>query len=604
MAKPTTLRELKQTEWASPARLRRTVKDEMRDNLVCLLENGSPLFPGIVGYEDTVVPQLVTAVLSRHNFILLGLRGQAKSRILRDLVLLLDEEVPILAGSEVNDDPFHPISKFGRELLAERGDDAPIAWLPRDSRYVEKLATPDVTIADIIGDVDPIKAARGGHLLSDELTMHFGLLPRSNRGVFAINELPDPAGKIQVGLFNIMQEGDVQVKGYPVRLNLDVALVFTANPEDYTARGKIITPLKDRIGSEIVTHYPYTVELGAAITRQEAWLERHGRPLKLPDFVAELIERVAFEAREDKRVDRRSGVSQRLPISVLENVVSNAERRTVTTKEKTVVPRISDIYGAPPARRSSPAWAAPTWTTSSTGSTKAGRSRSPWTSAPRPASRASASSPACSTWWTRWASRPKRTRAPWSRHASWCSRGWWPRSGSRATRSSGARARGAEGAGVRQDRRRRRRSEPLPVSARSPVDVSSRRLPSRSVHGQARRWRRPARHRVFSPPRCGHGAHPAPGPHLQPVALRRLRGRRSRGPVSHRVGHGRDRPGRSRSASRLRLRGPGTAARRHPPRGAVVLDRALLDSRRAVADTRRADRSHRGLVERADGDAR
>ncbi len=343
MTKPTTLGELKQTEWASPARIRRTVKDELRENLICLLENGSPLFPGIVGYEDSVIPQLVNAVLSRHNFILLGLRGQAKSRILRQLVTLLDEEIPILAGSEVNDNPFAPISKFGRELVTEQGAGTPIAWLPRESRFVEKLATPDVTIADIIGDVDPIKAARGGHLLSDELTMHFGLLPRANRGIFAINELPDLAGKIQVGLFNIMQEGDVQVKGYPVRLNLDVALVFTANPEDYTARGKIITPLKDRIGSEIVTHYPYTVELGAAITGQEAWLERDGRPLKLPDFVAELIERVAFEAREDKRVDRRSGVSQRLPISVLENVVSNAERRSVTTKEKTVVPRISDI---------------------------------------------------------------------------------------------------------------------------------------------------------------------------------------------------------------------------------------------------------------------
>jgi len=331
MNKPTTLGELKHTEWASDARIHRTVKDEMRENLICLLENGSPLFPGIVGYEDTVIPQLVNAILSRHNFILLGLRGQAKSRILRQLVTLLDEEVPILAGSEVNDNPFAPISKYGRELVTERAERAPVAWLPRDARFVEKLATPDVTIADIIGDVDPIKAARGGHLLSDELTMHFGLLPRANRGIFAINELPDLAGKIQVGLFNIMQEGDVQVKGYPVRLNLDVALVFTANPEDYTARGKIITPLKDRIGSEILTHYPYTIELGAAITRQESWLERNGRPLRLPDFIAELIERIAFEAREDKRVDRRSGVSQRLPISVLENVVSNAERRTILT---------------------------------------------------------------------------------------------------------------------------------------------------------------------------------------------------------------------------------------------------------------------------------
>ncbi|MGH7671510.1 MAG: magnesium chelatase [Gemmatimonadales bacterium] len=349
MTQATTLGELKGTEWASPARRRRTVKDEMRENLICLLENGAPLFPGIVGYEETVIPQLVNAVLSRHNFILLGLRGQAKSRILRQLISLLDEDIPILAGSEVNDDPFQPISKYGRELLAERGDAAPIAWLPRDSRFVEKLATPDVTIADIIGDVDPIKAARGGHLLSDELTMHFGLLPRANRGIFAINELPDLAGKVQVGLFNIMQEGDVQIKGYPVRLNLDVALVFTANPEDYTARGKIITPLKDRIGSEIGTHYPLTVELGATITRQEAWVERDGRPIRVPDFMEELIERIAFEAREDKRVDRRSGVSQRLPISVMDNVVSNAERRTIATKERAVVPRVSDVYAALPA---------------------------------------------------------------------------------------------------------------------------------------------------------------------------------------------------------------------------------------------------------------
>src|SRR2546425_363765 len=298
MTKPTTLGELKQTEWGSDVRIRRTVKDEMRENLICLLENGSPLFPGIVGYEDTVIPQLVNAVLSRHNFILLGLRGQAKSRILRQLVTLLDEEIPILAGSEVNDNPFAPISKFGRELVTEHGARTPIAWLPRESRFVEKLATPDVTIADIIGDVDPIKAARGGHLLSDELTMHFGLLPRANRGIFAINELPDLAGKIQVGLFNIMQEGDVQVKGYPVRLNLDVALVFTANPEDYTARGKIITPLKDRIGSEIVTHYPYTVALAAITGKLE--LEYEGE-LQGPESIAkDLIHRAAgktFEGR-------------------------------------------------------------------------------------------------------------------------------------------------------------------------------------------------------------------------------------------------------------------------------------------------------------------
>src|SRR5438874_5759030 len=303
MNKPTTLGELKQTEWGSDARIRRTVKDELRENLICLLENGSPLFPGIVGYEDSIIPQLVNAAPSRHNFILLGLRGQVKSRILRQLVSLLDEEIPILAGSEVNDNPFAPISKFGRELVAEHDARTPIAWLPRESRFVEKLATPDVTIADIIGDVGAINAARGGHLLSDELTMHFGLLPRANRGIFAINELPDLAGKIQVGLFNIMQEGDVQIKGYPVRLPLDVLLAFTANPDDYTARGKIITPLKDRIGSEVITHYPRTVQLGMEITAQEAWTGRGGRPLDIPDFVLELIERVAFEAREDKRVD-------------------------------------------------------------------------------------------------------------------------------------------------------------------------------------------------------------------------------------------------------------------------------------------------------------
>src|SRR5207247_1690019 len=315
MTKPTTLGDLKKTEWAVPAGIPRTVKDGQRENLICLLENGSPLSPGFVGYEASVIRQLVNAVLSRHNFILLGLRGQAKSRILRQLVTLLDEEIPIIAGSEVNDNPFAPISKFGRELVAELGDRTPVAWLPRDSRYVEKLATPDVTIADIIGDVDPTKAARGGHRLSDELTMPLELLPCAPRGVLPINELPDLAGKIQVGLFNIMQERDVQIKCDPVPLNLDVALVSTANPEDYTARGKIITPLKDRIGSEIGTHYPHTVELGGAITRQESWLERNGRPLKLADFMLELIERIAFEAREDKRVDRRSGVSQRLPIS-------------------------------------------------------------------------------------------------------------------------------------------------------------------------------------------------------------------------------------------------------------------------------------------------
>ncbi len=349
MIEPRTISELKNSRWAEAPLRGRTVREEIRSNLLKRLESGGPLFPGIVGYEDTILPQIINALLARHHFILLGLRGQAKSRILRDLTTLLDEKIPIIAGSEVNDDPFAPISKYARDLLDECGEATPIAWLRREQRYVEKLATPDVTIADLIGDVDPIKAARGGHLLSDELTMHFGLLPRANRGIFAINELPDLSGKVQVGLFNIMQEGDVQIKGYPVRLPLDVLLAFTANPEDYTARGKIITPLKDRIGSEVITHYPRTVQLGMEITAQEAWTRRGGKPLDIPDFVLEVIERVAFEAREDKRVDKRSGVSQRLPISTLENAISNAERRTVALGEEKVVPRISDIYAAVPS---------------------------------------------------------------------------------------------------------------------------------------------------------------------------------------------------------------------------------------------------------------
>jgi magnesium chelatase subunit I len=346
---PHTLGALKQSPHGVAERARRTVKDEMRQNLLARLCIGGPLFPGVVGYEESVMPQLVNAILSRHNFILLGLRGQAKSRILRALVTLMDDVMPIIAGSEVNDNPFAPISKFGRTLINEAGDDTPIAWVHRDQRYVEKLATPDVTIADMIGDLDPIKAARGGHLLSDELTIHYGMLPRANRGIFALNELPDLAGKVQVGLFNVMQEGDVQIKGYPIRLPLDVQLVFTANPEDYTARGKIITPLKDRIGSEIQTHYPQTVTLGMAITKQEAWAERGHRPVRVPDFIAELVERVAFEARTDRRIDRRSGVSQRLPITVMENVISNAERRAVYAGDEEVVPRVSDIYAALPA---------------------------------------------------------------------------------------------------------------------------------------------------------------------------------------------------------------------------------------------------------------
>jgi magnesium chelatase subunit I len=346
---PETLGALARSPFGVPERATRSVKDELRQNLLARLAEGGPLFAGVIGYEETVMPQIVNAILSRHNFILLGLRGQAKSRILRALVGLLDEAMPIVAGSEVNDNPFAPISRYARNLIQEAGDDTPIAWVGRDARFIEKLATPDVTIADMIGDLDPIKAARGGHILSDELTIHYGMLPRANRGIFALNELPDLAGKVQVGLFNVMQEGDVQIKGYPVRLSLDVQLCFTANPEDYTARGKIITPLKDRIGSEIITHYPETVELGMAITEQEAWTARDGRPVRVPDFIAEVVERVAFEARTDKRIDKRSGVSQRMPITVMENVVSNAERRAIVTEEREVVPRISDVYAAQPA---------------------------------------------------------------------------------------------------------------------------------------------------------------------------------------------------------------------------------------------------------------
>ncbi|HUK26612.1 MAG TPA: hypothetical protein VLV49_18685 [Terriglobales bacterium] len=349
MSFPRTLGELRHSPFSEPRLRSRRVKDELRENLIAKLGCSGPIFPGIVGYDDSVVPQIVNALLSRHNFILLGLRGQAKSRILRALTTLLDPQTPYLAGCEIHDNPYAPICRRCRDLIAEQGDEAPIAYLSPEERYVEKLATPDVTIADLIGDIDPIKAARGGHQLSSEMTVHYGLLPRANRGVFAINELPDLAGKIQVGLFNIMQEGDVQIKGYPIRLPLDVALVFSANPEDYTARGKIITPLKDRIGSEIRTHYPATIDEGMAITTQEAWTQRDGHKLQVPRYVREVIERIAFSAREDKKVDKRSGVSQRLPISCMENVVSNAERRAIRHGEHMVVPRIGDVYAALPA---------------------------------------------------------------------------------------------------------------------------------------------------------------------------------------------------------------------------------------------------------------
>jgi magnesium chelatase subunit I len=345
--RPATLGELK----AAVARGQvphRSVKDEVRQNLIAKLRDGGSLFPGIIGYEDTVIPQIVNAILARHNFILLGLRGQAKTRILRGLTALLDEAIPVVPGSEINDDPLAPLSAYARQRIAAEGDAMPVDWLPRDARYVEKLATPDVTIADMIGDIDPIKAAHGGLQLASELAMHFGLLPRANRGMFAINELPDLAGKIQVGLFNILQEGDVQIKGFPVRLPLDVMVLFTANPEDYTARGKIITPLKDRIGAEIRTHYMESRQQAMAITAQEAWVVRE-HPVHVAQFVREIVEEVAFQARSERKIDKRSGVSQRMPISVLESVVSNAERRALTHNESPVAPRATDLYAALPS---------------------------------------------------------------------------------------------------------------------------------------------------------------------------------------------------------------------------------------------------------------
>ena len=346
---PQTLGELRSSKQYSEQRLRtRSVKDELRENLIARLRARETLFPGIVGYDDTVVPQIVNAILSRQNFILLGLRGQAKSRMLRALTALLDEHMPYVAGCEIRDNPYAPLCARCRQLLADQGEATPIAWMHRNDRYVEKLATPDVTVADLIGDLDPIKAARGGHDLSNEMAMHYGLLPRANRGIFAVNELPDLAGKIQVALFNIMQEGDVQIKGFPVRLELDVELVFSANPEDYTARGKIVTPLKDRIGSEIRTHYPESLEEGIAITSQEAWTNRGLGKIQVPDYLREVIEQIAFSAREDKKVDKRSGVSQRLPIATLELVLANAERRALMHGEELIVPRVGDIYSALP----------------------------------------------------------------------------------------------------------------------------------------------------------------------------------------------------------------------------------------------------------------
>jgi magnesium chelatase subunit I len=319
------------------------VKDELRRNVIRKLKAGEELFPGIVGYRESVIPQIVNGILSKHDLLFLGLRGQAKTRILRLLPTLLDEWIPVLAGVEINDDPVAPMTKTGKRIITEQGDDAQIEWVHRDDRYQEKLATPDVTIADLIGEIDLVKHAEGRYL-SDESTMHYGLIPRSNRGLFAINELPDLAPRIQVGLFNVLEERDVQIRGYPIRLNLDVCLVFSANPEDYTNRGRIVTPLKDRIGSVIRTHYPETIDEGITVTQQNAWLERDaGVQVEMPRFMAEVVEEVVRLARSSPHVSQASGVSVRTSIANAETVVSNAERRGIVTGEKRVVTRMCDL---------------------------------------------------------------------------------------------------------------------------------------------------------------------------------------------------------------------------------------------------------------------
>ncbi len=342
MSRPRTFGELKASGYRA-----RSVKDELRENVIAQLRTRGPLFPGIMGYEHTVEPQIVNALLSRHDFILLGLRGQAKTRILRSLVRFLDEWVPAVEGCPLNSDPFHPLTHFARQQLDVHGDATPLRWLQRDERYQEKLATPDVTIADLIGDIDPIKAATLKLDYSDERVIHYGIIPRANRGIFAINELPDLQPRIQVGLLNILEEKDCQIRGFPVRIPLDVAMVFSANPEDYTNRGNIITPLRDRINSQIITHYPLTREQGVAITAQEAWTQRPGSiEVVVPAFMRDLVEEVAIQARHSEYVDQNSGVSARLPIALLENLVSNAERRGMITGETRVVTRVCDLQQA------------------------------------------------------------------------------------------------------------------------------------------------------------------------------------------------------------------------------------------------------------------
>ncbi len=332
----------------------RSVKDEMRANLLAAISRGEPTFPGIHGYERTVIPAIHNAVLSRHDIILLGLRGQAKTRILRSLTALLDERVPVIEGCEINDSPLEPTCKRCRRLALEKGDELPVAWLSRQERYREKLATPDVTVADLIGDIDPIKAANQRLTYADEEVIHYGIIPRTNRGIFAINELPDLAPRIQVALLNILEERDLQIRGFPVRIPMDVVLVFSANPEDYTSRGNIITPLKDRIDSQILTHYPQKVETARRITEQEAWLDRDGdgagrATIDVPPFIRDLIESIAFVARDSELVDQSSGVSARLTIAAVELLQSNLERRAALTGDAYVFPRLSDLTMVLPA---------------------------------------------------------------------------------------------------------------------------------------------------------------------------------------------------------------------------------------------------------------
>ena len=340
-----TLGELKKAGYQS-----KSIKDELRDNLRAKIIAGQPVFEGVHGFENTVIPELERAILSRHNINLLGLRGQAKTRLARKMIELLDEYIPIVAGSEINDDPLAPISRLAKDLIAEKGDATPIAWLHRSDRFFEKLATPDVTVADLIGDVDPIKAANLKLSYADDRVIHFGMIPRANRCIFVINELPDLQARIQVALFNILQEGDIQIRGFKVRMPLDMQFVFTANPEDYTNRGSIVTPLKDRIGSQILTHYPETIAIARTITHQESKLDaQQSEAVYVPSLAKDLLEQISFEARESEYIDAKSGVSARMSITMYENLVSTAERRALRAGSATTTVRLSDFMGIIPA---------------------------------------------------------------------------------------------------------------------------------------------------------------------------------------------------------------------------------------------------------------